>query len=404
MMSDNKISNFNDAATIIKDAIVRSRYQAAKLVNKELLGLYYTVGRYVSENSRVGSWGKGAIRQLSDSLQKELPGLRGFGEVSIKKMRLFYEAWQPIFENFSNRQLITDDLNASVPAINRHSATDDFNLNYLLENGMDLSLLARYLGNFYMPGFSADEFYRVGFTHHSEILAKEKSLQGRLFYIARCAAEFWTVETTKSYLRGDLYAKSGTMPNNFIQTLPELTQAKRAIRAFKDEYFLDFINIEDEIDPDEKLLEHSIIHNIKKFILSFGSKFCFMGNQYRILVDNTEFFIDLLFFNRELHCLVAIELKRGEFNPAHLGQLNFYLSALDEFVKQDDENPSIGILLCKEANRNIVEFAVRDYTKPMGVATYRVKDEMPETWQNALPDVDDMKKLLEASDESEAEE
>jgi hypothetical protein len=188
-------------------------------------------------------------------------------------------------------------------------------------------------------------------------------------------------------------------------TLSEPAQAERAIRAFKDEYILDFINIEDEIDPDERLLEHSIINNIKQFILTFGNKFCFIGNQYRVVVYEKEYFIDLLFFNRELHCLVAVELKRGEFQPTYLGQLNFYLSALDEYVKQSDEAPSIGILLCKEANRNIVEFAVRDYTKPMGVATYRTRNEMPETWQNALPDFDDMKKLLEtAPDESETSE
>jgi len=129
--------------------------------------------------------------------------------------------------------------------------------------------------------------------------------------------------------------------------------------------------------------------------LSFGNKFCFIGNQYRVVVDEKEFFIDLLFFNRELRCLVAVELKRGEFKPAHLGQLNFYLSALDEYVRQPDESPSIGIILCKEASRNIVEFAVRDYTKPMGVATYRTRNEMPAQWQKALPDVDEMKKLLE---------
>ncbi|GHT29271.1 hypothetical protein FACS18942_10350 [Planctomycetales bacterium] len=203
------------------------------------------------------------------------------------------------------------------------------------------------------------------------------------------------MEALKSNLRGDLYSKSGAMPNNFLQTLPEPEQARRAIRAFKDEYLLDYINIEDENDPDERLIEHGIIANIKQFILSFGNKFCFIGNQYRVIVDEKEFFIDLLFFNRELHCLVAVELKRGEFKPAHLGQLNFYLSALDEYVRQADEAPSIGIILCKEASRNIVEFAVRDYTKPMGVATYRTRNEMPELWKNALPDLDDMKKLLE---------
>ena len=140
------------------------------------------------------------------------------------------------------------------------------------------------------------------------------------------------MEALKSNLRSDMYTKSGAMPNNFLQTLPKLEQARRAIRSFKDEYLLDFINIEDENDPDERLIERGIISNIKQFILSFGNKFCFIGNQYRVIVDEKEFFIDLLFFNRELRCLVAVELKRGEFKPAHLGQLNFYLSALDEVV------------------------------------------------------------------------
>jgi predicted nuclease of restriction endonuclease-like (RecB) superfamily len=402
-VNDSKIFDFGDAANIIKDAIVRSRYQAAKLVNKELLGLYYAVGRYVSDNSRIGAWGKGAIRQLSDSLQRELPCLRGFSESSIKRMREFYEQWSVVF---SNRPLSMGEIEL-VQNSARGQEQSDFALTASAPGGaaVDLGLLSRHLRGFVMPNFSYDEFIRVGFTHHSEILAKEKSLSGRLFYIAQCAASFWSVEALKSNLRGDLYARTGAMPNNFVQTLPELEQARRAIRAFKDEYFLDFINIEDESDPDERLIEHVIITNIKKFILTFGNKFCFIGNQYRVVVDDEEFFINLLFFNHQLRCLVAIELKRGKIKPQYLGQLNFYLSALDEFVKQDDENPSVGILLCKEANRNIVEFAVCDYTKPMGVATYRTRNEMPETWQKALPDFEDMKKLLEAAPyESEGDE
>ena len=395
-----------DAASIIKDAIVRSRYQAAVLLNKELLGLYYAVGRYVSQNSRNSVWGQGAIRQLSETLQRELPGLRGFSESAIKRMREFNEQWISVF---ANRPLPMGDLLRTPNIENRSLTMNDLAHTSEWEidpanNILDLSLLSKHLSGFAHTGFSAIDFFRVGFTHHSEILAKEKSLDGRLFYISRCSAEFWSVEALKSHLRGDLYSKSGTLPNNFLQTLPVSEQARRAMRSFKDEYLLDFINIEDENDPDERLLERGIIANIKQFILSFGNKFCFIGNQHRVLVDEKEFFIDLLFFNRELRCLVAVELKRGEFKPAYLGQLNFYLSALDQYVRQADEAPSIGILLCKEANRSIVEFAVRDYTKPMGVATYRTRNEMPEQWQKALPDFDEMKKLLEAEGRSEVDE
>jgi len=403
MTGETSVLDLGGAASVIKDAIVRSRYQAAKLINKELLSLYYGVGKYVSDNSRDGFWGQGAIKQISETLQRELPGLRGFGEVSLKKMRLFYEAWQPLFANDSNRHLPTDDLSGCGKNKNRHLLTDELQISANKDNSLDLELLSRHLIDLTVDGFSGDAFFSVGFSHHSEILAKEKSLYGRLFYISRCSAEFWTVDTLKSYLRGSLYTKAGIMPNNFLQTLPDSAQSNRAIRAFKEEYFLDFINIEDEIDPDERVFERSIVANIKQFILSFGNKFCFIGNQYRVMVDEQEFFIDLLFFNRELHCLVAVELKRGGFKPAHLGQLNFYLSALDEFVRQPDEAQSIGIILCKEANRSIVEFAVRDYTKPMGVATYRTRNEMPEQWQKALPDLDDIKKLLDTADSEPGE-
>jgi predicted nuclease of restriction endonuclease-like (RecB) superfamily len=379
-------SAFKEAIIVIKDAIVRSRYRAAALVNKELLALYYGVGKYVSENSRDGYWGQGAIKRISESLQRELPGLRGFSESSIKRMRQFYEEWQPVFED---RPMASGELTES---LNRPTPSGD------LLPLIDLDLLSIQITRVNIPRFSDYGFMRIGFYHHSEILAKEKSLEGRFFYITQCAAEFWSVDTLKSYLRGKLYSKSGTLPNNFLQTLPKPEQAQRAIHAFKDEYLLDFINIEDEIDPDERLFERAIIANIKQFILSFGNKFCFIGNQYRVIVEEQEFFIDLLFFNRELRCLVAVELKRGGFKPAYLGQLNFYLSALDEYVRQEDEAPSIGILLCKEVNRSIVEFAVRDYTKPMGVATYRTRNEMPEPLQKALPDFDDMKKLLDKSD------
>jgi predicted nuclease of restriction endonuclease-like (RecB) superfamily len=402
MMGDSKIFVFGDATAIIKDAIARSRYQAAALVNKELLSLYYGVGKYISENSRSGYWGQGAVKWLSESLQRELPGLRGFSESSIKRMRQFYEEWQPIF---ANRPTLSDELPQDA---NRPMPSGDLtvNKNYPPSrdaSAIDLNLLLNHVVSVRTPEFSAHDFLRIGFYHHSEILAKEKSLKGRLFYISQCAAEFWSVEALKSNLRGELYARSGALPNNFFQTLPEAEQARRAVRAFKDEYLLDFINIEDENDPDERLIERGIIANIRRFILSFGNKFCFIGNQYRVVVDEQEFFIDLLFFNRELRCLVAVELKRGKFKPSYLGQLNFYLSALDEYVRQEDEDPSIGIVLCKEASRNIVEFAVRDYSKPMGVAMYRTRNEMPETWQKALPDFDDMKKLLEAAPDDQGE-
>jgi hypothetical protein len=200
-MSGSEVLNFADAAIIIKDAIVRSRYKAAKLVNMELLSLYYGVGKYVSENSRGGYWGQGALKQLSEELQRELPGLRGFSESSIRRMRLLYEAWVSVFtihpssmdeleikqrmeQNavLSNHPLSMDDLEFTETRLALSTTATD-------SSAIDLSLLSRQMAGFTMPGFSADAFFKVGFTHHTEILAKEKSLDGRLYYIAQCRRE-----------------------------------------------------------------------------------------------------------------------------------------------------------------------------------------------------------------------
>ena len=246
--------------------------------------------------------------------------------------------------------------------------------------------------------FNWDDFLSIGFTHHIEILAKTKSLDARFFYIHECATRFWNKYTLRDFLKADLYGNNGSLPNNFTQTISNKVQAIKAINTFKDEYLLDFINIEElneqEEDINERVIEKAIVANVKKFIMTFGQDFIFIGNQYRLEVAGEEMFIDLLFFNRELNALVAIELKTGKFKTSYLGQLNSYLSALDLYVKKSHENPSIGIILCREMNQTFVEFAVRDYNKPMGVAVYRASEDMPEKLRKALPDIEDLKKLL----------
>ncbi|MFS2808371.1 PDDEXK nuclease domain-containing protein [Parabacteroides distasonis] len=362
--------NYIEAVKAIKEAILRSQYRAAASVNKEQLSLYYGIGRYVSENSRKGFWGKGAIEQISSILQKELPGLRGFSASNIKNMRIFYEAWESVL----NRQPLADDL--------------------VLNEKLLLSVIRQPLAG----EFNWTDFLSIGFSHHTEIIAKAKGLDARLFYIHECATRYWNKYTLRDYLKADLYHHRGVLPNNFAQTLPDTKQAIKAICSFKDDYLLDFINIEEldeqEEDINERVIEKAIVANVKKFIMTFGQDFSFIGNQYRIEVAGEEMFIDLLFFNRELNSLVAVELKSGKFRSSYLGQLNTYLSALDSYVRKPHENPSIGIILCREMNQTFVEFAVRDYNKPMGVATYRASEEMPERLRKALPDIDELKKLL----------
>ena len=362
--------NYREAVKSIKEAILRSQYRAAASVNKEQLSLYYGIGRYVSENSRTGFWGKGAIEQISSLLQKELPGLRGFSASNIKNMRIFYEACESVL----NRQPLADDL------------------------VLDEKLLLVEIRQPLADEFNWSDFLSIGFSHHTEIISKAKTLEARLFYIHECATRYWSKYTLRDYLKTDLYSHRGTFPNNFAQALPDTKQALKAVCSFKDEYLLDFINVEElneqEEDLDEKIVEKAIVANVKKFIMTFGQDFSFIGNQYRMEVAGEEMFIDLLFFNRELNSLVAVELKSGKFRTSYLGQLNTYLSALDTYIRKPHENPSIGIILCREMNQTFVEFAVRDYNKPMGVATYHASKDMPERLRNALPDIEDLRKLL----------
>lgn len=351
----------------IKSAILKSRYAAAKQANKELLKLYYSVGGYVSAHSRDGYWGSNAIETIAKGLQQELPGLRGFSARNIKNMRMFYEQLSP----YINRQMTSDDL------ISSYTST-----NYVI----------RQMASAELP---IDDFMAVGFSLHMEILTKVKTLEERLFYIHRSANDFWNYTTLKRQLKSDLYNKEGSIrQTNFNHTISDDDFKRKALQSFKDEYLLDFINIEDPEEVDERVIEQSIIQNIKNFIMAFGKDFAFMGNQYHLEVEGHDYYIDLLFFSRKLRSLVAFELKRGEFKPEYTGKLNFYLSALDEYVKLPGENPSIGIILCKSKSDKIVELSFRDTSKPMGVATYRTSSELPKELRDALPDMEDLKKLL----------
>lgn len=367
-------AKYSIAVQTIKVAILQSQYQAVKLVNREQLALYYGIGRYISQNSRNGYWGTGAVAFISNKLQMELPGLRGFSERNLKNMRTFYEEWQML------------DVNSAVSTTEIH------------DNDCDtVEIRQLQLPNF--KDFPTEEFFKIGFTHHTAILSQVKTFEERNFYIKLCANEFLKVDTVKKLMKEDVYHNQGILPNNFLEKLPPAEFARRAILAFKDEYMLDFINVEelgarDIEDIDERIVENKIVQNIKNFIMTFGRDFTFVGNQFRVEALGHIHIIDLLFFNRELSSLVAIELKTGPFKTAYLGQLNIYLRVLDDFVRKPNENPSIGIVLCKSADKAYVEYAVRDYDKPMGVATYKTASDMPERLRKALPDVEELKKLL----------
>lgn len=375
----------------IKAAILRTRYMAARMANAEMLKLYFGTGAYVSVNSRKGKWGTGAIAEISARLQQELPGLKGFSESSIKRMRRFFEVWCPE----AIRQSVIDELatDGSLPMANRPSAMGDLSGNAVLMVA-DSEFRPSTMGEISEADFAC--FCAVPFTHHTVLFEKCKQPEEMWYYIRRAATEFWSVTALKTHIRAGDYRRRGKLPNNFALTIPAHELAARAARMFTDEVFLEGINVgEDEGDVDEKLLEHEIVANIRKFMMSLGPDFCFMGEQFRVIVQDEEQFIDHLFYNRALKCLIALELKGGKFKPAYLGQLNFYLSALDDKVKRPDENSSIGIVLCREANRGFVEMAIRDMTKPMGVAVFRSDKRVPRAYRQLEPMLKGLTEIME---------
>ena len=366
---------YGDAVRAIKQAILKSQYEAVKGVNAQQLALYYSIGGYISANTRTGTWGKGAIDAISSQLQEELPGLRGFSATNLRNMRIFFEAWSP--EDAQGDSSVATDESVRVALGNFHQAQ-------LMK----------------LQPKDAEAFKNIGFTHHMAILNQAKDREERFFYIRTCAENHYSVSELKRAIARDDFHHQGKMPNNFMQTIPQGQRALRAISTFKDEYLLDFINVEelgarDGADVDERVVEQGIIHNIKNFIIEFGRDFAFVGNQYHLEAFGEDQYIDLLFFNRELNCLVAVELKAGPFKTAYLGQLSGYLSVLDGYVKKPHETDSIGIVLCKDANRAFVDYVVRDFDKPMGVATYKMTQDMPQKLRDALPPIEGLKALLE---------
>ena len=381
MKEDSAISipgDFSKAVKDIKLAILQARANAARLANSEALKLYFFVGGYISKKTRNAKWGSGAIDALSERLQVELPGLRGFSAANMKYMRIFFDEWAKWFEI-------------------RHLPSDESSQN---EFGGTSLVPIRHLPSDELNEEQIAAFLSIGFTHHREILNKCTSYDERWYYILACAKAPWSVEQLLQHLRAGDYHHIGELPNNFGKTLSPMALATQAVRSFKDEYLLDLVNL-DNVDSrygyetDERILSKSMVANIEKTIAALGGNdFCFMGREKRLVVEDEEFFVDLLFFHRGLKAMVAIELKMGDFHPGYLGQLNFYLAALDKLMKKPDENPTIGLLLCEKMNKPVVQLAVQGYTQPIGIATYQALRNIPEPYKMLAPVIDGVRKVM----------
>ena len=341
LKNGNPIPEYSSLLAEVKERIRSAQYSALKVVNTELVGLYWDIGRMIAERQEKAGWGRSVVESLSADLRLEFPGVAGFSVQNLWYMRQFY---------------------------------------------------LEYSGHERLQPLVGE----IAWAHNLLIMSKCKDPLEREFYIRMTRKFGWSKNILTHQIDNQSYEKSMLGQTNFDQALtPELrAQAKLAV---KDEYTFDFLELGEE--HNERELERALIARIEDFLRAMGGMFAFMGSQYRLEVDGEEFFIDLLLFHRRLRCLVVIELKVGKFQPEFVGKMQFYLRALDRQVRQEDENPSIGIILCKEKSRTIVEYTLHDARKPIGVATYTITRTLPKELKGQLPRPEDIAALLEGIEE-----
>lgn len=326
--------NFKNEIT----ARIRSaQYEALKAVNKEMIALYWEVGKRITEQQTALGWGKSVVENLSRDIQKEFPGIKGFGVSNMWDMARFYAEYQ------SNE------------------------------------ILQPLVGE-------------ISWSKHIVILTKCKETRQRQFYILATKKYGWTKDVLINKIEAKTYENYLLGQSNFDKTLPDKIK-NQAILALKDEYTFDLVGLAEEHSEYE--LEQAIIKNIRAFLMEFGTDFSFIGNQYRLEVDGKEYFIDLLLYNRRLQAMIAIELKIGEFQPEYKGKMEFYLNILNDTVKLPHENPAIGIIICKSKSRMIVEYALKSSNMPIGVATYSLSSELPEAYKKLLPTSEEIAQKIE---------
>lgn len=351
----------------IKLRIKKSQIKAAISVNSEMILLYWDLGRQIVDKQQNARWGSGFIEQLSKDLKDEFPDMNGFSTDNIrfmKRMYLFYNQEHTIIAQVV-QQLA--QVNYITPVQNLAQVVQDF------ENSLPPSLLMM-----------------LPWGHHTLILRKIKKIEEAVFYIQETITNNWSRSVLLMQIESNLYARQGKSVNNFAMTMPE-AESDLARQLFKDPYNFEFLTLEKQLKETE--LEKQLVSHITQFLLELGKGFAYLGRQFPIKVGKKEYRTDLLFYHIHLRAYIIIELKTKEFEPEFIGKLGFYITAINELVKSAQDNPTIGILLCKEKDNFEVEFALKDVNKPIGVSEYKYK-ELPDNIKKALPDMIALKNEL----------
>jgi predicted nuclease of restriction endonuclease-like (RecB) superfamily len=321
----------------LKGRIHRAQQRATLAVNRELIPLYWQIGRDILERQARQGWGAKVIERLSHDLRATFPEMKGFSPRNLKYMRAFADAWP------------------------------------------DAEFVQAVLAQ--LPWF-----------HHLALLEKLTSPEDRRWYAAKAIEHNWSRNVLVMHIESRMLERSGAAITNFDARLPK-PQSDLARESLKDPYRFDFLGIGQEAS--ERDIETALVQHVTDFLLELGAGFAFVGRQVLLNVGGEEFFIDLLFYHLKLRCYVVIELKAGAFKPEHLGQLGFYLTAVDRQLRHEHDNPTIGLLLCKSKNKVVAEYALSDKTQPMGIAEFKLLESLPLEWQNSLPSIEQIERELQ---------
>lgn len=342
-----KLRNTNTEFKQVVLLIEEARHRAFHKVNEELVLLYFKVGNLVSEKVSAGAWGENTVEELASFIQDNCPGLKGFNRRGLYRMKQFYET-------YSSPEFV------STLAIHLQK------LEIEVENIVSPVVTQLQLPDNNVFKFVSPLVTQISWTHHLLILSKTKTVEEKIFYFIQCITQKLSKRELERQLNTATFERT-MLSNKVVSSLTSQIPGG----LFKDPYIFEFLELPD--GHSEKDLEKALILNLQKFILEIGKGFTYMGNQYRLQVGNKDYYTDLLFYHRDLQCLVLFELKIQEFEPEFLGKLNFYLEALDRDVKRPNENPSIGILLCKGKDTEVVEYAMARNTSPAIIADYETK-------------------------------
>lgn len=403
----NELNIYSDLLVGIKNRVRQGQIKAYLAVNTELLATYWDIGKMIHERQQQEGWGKGIIPRLAIDLKNELSEVKGFSERNIARMLTFYKEYQSITIWQLPVAQLEKDRNTILPLPVAKLEIDENSISPLpvseLENNPNLisqravakletdenSILPTPLAK--LQPNEIELITKTSWSNHILLIEKIKDLSARFWYMQQIVEQGWSYDTLNSQIKSNVHERQGTLVHNFDTTLPDI-HSQWAKSVFKDPYIFDFTTLATEFS--ERELEVALTKNVEKFLVELGAGFAFVGRQYRLEISDKDVYLDLLFYHLKTRCFIVIDLKKGDFLPEYAGKMNFYCSAVDDILKHETDQPTVGLILCQGKDKVFAEYTLRGMTKPIGISEYELTRILPDNLKGSLPSVEEIENNL----------